>query len=75
MSDKIKCKNCGDDHYLLGKVIKLSPENPHLCSNCVERPLKIAEKKFIESLSDEQKKLFVEYNILNNHRTSLIILD
>mgnify|MGYP001573423149 CR=1 FL=1 len=75
MSKKIKCEKCGDDHYLPGKVIENHPENPHLCMTCVEAPLKIAREKFLSSLSEEQKKLYDEYELLDSHRTSLIILD
>ncbi len=75
MSKEIRCEKCGDDHYLLGKVIKNHPLNPRLCMTCVEAPLKIAMEKFLSSLSEEQKKLYDEYELLDSHRTSLIMLD
>lgn len=73
--EEIKCKVCGNDHYLLGKVIKNHPENPRLCLTCINVPFKIAREKFLNSLSDEQRKLYDEYEILDSHRTSLIMLD
>lgn len=57
-----------------GKIRDHMPDRHKICLECLDKNLEDALKKFKQSLNNEQKELFKNYQEAEQARTSYIIL-